>query len=388
MLTPLEAPTSRWTVISLDFKTGLPLVRGVDSVLVVTDRFTRRVRLIPTSSSVTAEDCAYLLLDHIVKLHGLPDSIISDRDPKFTATVWASLWSALGTRLRMSTANHPQSDGSSERAIRSFLTVLSAILQDHGQDWLFYLPHVEIAINSALNQSIAMSPYEAGLGHCVRTPLDIFLPHDQPGLCATFVQRQTEIAATLSDAAIVARTNQVVRVDRNRRPVQLAVGDLVLVHRDGLTDPFSTSTPPVFRKNFHGPFFVLAVVTPGASYRILLDSSSRAHDVINVQYLRRFRPDMWPERANSPPPPTAEGEHFVSGILRHRPPARRSNPHSPDVFRFETVWLGHAGSTWEPASAFYSPESGSWNAHFLRYISTRRRRGFPSADEFVASFSV
>jgi len=117
LLHPLEPALCRWGSISIDFAVSLPLSMGFRAVLLVVDRFSRRLRLLPVPSmEIDAASTAQLLLQHIVPVHGLPEDIVSDRDPRFTSSVWSALWKSLGVRLRMSTAAHPETDGSSERA--------------------------------------------------------------------------------------------------------------------------------------------------------------------------------------------------------------------------------------------------------------------------------
>lgn len=376
-LRPLEPPSTRWSAISMDFKTGLPLVNNCDSVLVVTDRFSRRVRLIPTTKSVTASATAFLILDHVVKLHGLPDSIVSDRDPRFTSEVWSTLWSAFDSRLRMSVANHPETDGSTERAIRAFRQILTAILATQGGDWFIRLPLTEIALNLAVCQATGMSPFVADLGRVPRTPLDVVLPPDAPASAVEMQAHLRQIAADVSETSLYSRTTQARHADRasHRRhssPV-FSVGDHVLVHRAALRDPDSSSTPSVFRRHFLGPFRIVEMVSPSA-VRLLLDPDTTAHDVVNVKFIRRFHHDQWPERSTPPPSPN-EGEFYVRSVLRHRGPRSR-----PADVRFETRWLGYDDTSWEPASSFF--DDGVWNAQFLAY-HRRHHRSLPSIDRLA-----
>ena len=386
LLRPVEAPAGRWEVWSMDFKTGLPMVGERDAVLVVTDRFTRRVRLIPTVSTASARDTALLLFDYVVKLHGLPTSIVSDRDPKFTGAVWTELWALFDTRLRLSTANSPQTDGASERAIRSMLTVLSAILAERGRDWLFYLPHCEIALNHAVNAATEQSPYFADLGRHPRSPLSIVLPPASRGVGAKFIRDLKAVSDRVTDAAVAARTRQVVRADKGRRVASFQVGQEVLVHHSALRDLAASSTPPVFRANYHGPFPVVEVIVPGSAYRLLLDPATRAHDVINARFLRRLPSDAWPERVDPPPPPDAAGEYVVASVEGHRPRATAKARDAPGDFRFATRWIGHSEVTWEPSSVFFDPASRVWNAVFLRYLHAHR--SLPRQAVFEAFLSL
>jgi len=104
-----------WTHISADFITKLPLVQGYDSILVVVDRLTKMVYFIPTIEKISAEELARLFRDNMWKLHSLPESIVSDREPQFMAELIRELNQMLGIESKMSTAFHPQTDGQTKR---------------------------------------------------------------------------------------------------------------------------------------------------------------------------------------------------------------------------------------------------------------------------------
>ncbi|CAI7802842.1 unnamed protein product [Closterium sp. NIES-53] len=115
LLQPLPVPEQPWQVVSLDFITGLPSTsRGHDSILVVIDKFSKMGHFIPTNATATAEATARLFFDRIITIHGIPATLISDRDPKFTSKFWKELMGLLGTKLAMSSAYHPQTDGQTE----------------------------------------------------------------------------------------------------------------------------------------------------------------------------------------------------------------------------------------------------------------------------------
>ena len=118
LLEPLPIPEWKWENITMDFVLGLPRVqRGFNSIWVIVDRITKSAHFLPVKSTYNMDQYARLYIQEIVRLHGVPVSIISDRDPKFTSIFWKSLHAALGTKLAFSTAHHPQTDGQSERVI-------------------------------------------------------------------------------------------------------------------------------------------------------------------------------------------------------------------------------------------------------------------------------
>ncbi len=139
LLGPLPVPEGPWLSIGVDFVTGLPLtLRGRhDMLMTVVDTFTKGVHLVPTHKSLTAEGAAQLLFDHVYRHNGLPDSIVSDRDKLFTGKFFPALQKLLGTKQRMSTGYHPETDGQTERANRVLQEVLrqevSSIVHCAGQ---------------------------------------------------------------------------------------------------------------------------------------------------------------------------------------------------------------------------------------------------------------
>ena len=128
LLQPLPIPDRPWESLSMDFFMGLPrTTRGNDAVLTFVDRLTKYVHLMPTTSNIGAEGTVLLYLNHIFAIHGLSKSIISDRDPRFTATFFRDIFDRLGCKLQMSTANHLQTDGQTERVHRVVGDSLRAI---------------------------------------------------------------------------------------------------------------------------------------------------------------------------------------------------------------------------------------------------------------------
>ena len=120
LLQPLKFPQWKWERITMDFVTGLPLSQNKnDAIWVIVDRLTKSTHFIPVRMSMSLEKFAELYIKEVVRFHGVPLSIVSDRDPRFASRFWKALHEALGTKLHLSTAFHPQSDGQSERVIRS-----------------------------------------------------------------------------------------------------------------------------------------------------------------------------------------------------------------------------------------------------------------------------
>ena len=135
------------------------------------DILTKCAHFLPINQKMSMDKLVELYVREIVRLHGVPTSIISDRDPRFTSRFWQSLQNTLGTQLRMSSAYHPQIDGQSKRTIQSLEDLLRTCVMDHLGTWSDVLPLVEFTYNNSYHSSIRMAPYEALYGRRCRTPL-------------------------------------------------------------------------------------------------------------------------------------------------------------------------------------------------------------------------
>ncbi|GJS48479.1 putative reverse transcriptase domain-containing protein [Tanacetum coccineum] len=172
LLVQPEIPQWKWENITMDFVTKLPrTAAGQDTIWVIVDRLTKSAHFLPMREDDTLEKLTRQYLKEVVSKHGVPVSIISDRDGKFTSHFWKSLHKALGTRLDMSTAYHPETDGQSERTIQTLEDMLRACVLDFGKGWDKHLPLVEFSYNNSYHTSIKAAPFEALYGRKCRSPI-------------------------------------------------------------------------------------------------------------------------------------------------------------------------------------------------------------------------
>ncbi len=135
--------------------TGLPpSKRGYDSAVVFVDRLSKMVHYVPCNKTIDAPGMADMFVREVVRLHGWPKVVISDRDPRFDSEFWRAVLKGSGTELRMSTAYHPETDGQTERANRTLLAMLRKFAVDSGSTWEEHLPWLEFAYNDSLSSAV------------------------------------------------------------------------------------------------------------------------------------------------------------------------------------------------------------------------------------------
>ncbi|GJP80497.1 hypothetical protein CLOP_g10703 [Closterium sp. NIES-67] len=167
----LSRPAHPWQEVSLDFITGLPTTTsGHDAILVVIDKFSKMGHFIPTHTTARTEETSQLFVRYIISQHGIPTTLISDRDPKFTSKFWKELMSLLRTKLAMSSAFHPQTDGQTERLNQIVEQLLRAACKDDISTWDLHLPVLEFAYNNATHAATGQTPFFLCYGRHSLTP--------------------------------------------------------------------------------------------------------------------------------------------------------------------------------------------------------------------------
>lgn len=276
----------------MDFVLGLPRTqRGNDSIFVVVDRFSKMAHFIPCKKTTDAVQVAQLFFREIYRIHGLPQSIVSDRDTRFISHFWRSLWKLLKTSLNMSSAYHPQSDGQTEVTNRSLGNMLRCLVGDNLRSWDSLLCQAEFAHNHANNRSLGFCPFKVVYGVIPRGPLALAtLP--QPG---EFHGRAVELIDELSAIHVQAQDNlQGTAIkykraaDKRRREVHFSVGDFVWAVLTKERFPVGQYNKLKPRKI--GPVEIVEKINDNA-YRLALPPHVHTADVFNVKHLFRYEPD-------------------------------------------------------------------------------------------------
>eukprot|EP00253_Pinus_taeda_P023109 PITA_23109 len=230
LLQPLPIPEWKWEVISMDFITSLPKTkRNNDSIMVVVDKLSKAAHFIPVQSTYKAVQIAHIFMQHIFKLHGLPKTIISDRDVNFTSAFWRTLFADLGTQLNFSTAYHPQTDGQTERVNQVVEDMLRAYVMQQPTLWEEYLHLVEFSYNNGYHTSMQMSPFEVMYGRKCRTPSSWGGPEDKLSLGPEMLKEMEDMVKRVRVNLRAAQDRQKNFADWKRRFKEYQVGDHVYI---------------------------------------------------------------------------------------------------------------------------------------------------------------
>ncbi|GJZ99369.1 putative reverse transcriptase domain-containing protein [Tanacetum coccineum] len=230
LLVQPKIPEWKWDSITMDFVTKLPKTsQGYDTIWVIVDRLTKSAIFTPMRETDPMDKLARIYLKEVVTRHGIPVSIICDRDPRFASNFWRSLQNALGTNLDMSTAYHPQIDGQSERTIQTLKDMLHACVIDFGKGWVNHLPLVEFSYNNSYHASIKAAPFEALYGRKCRSPVCWTKVGEAQILGPELIQETTEKIVQIKQRMQAASDRQKSYADLKRKPMEFQVGDKVML---------------------------------------------------------------------------------------------------------------------------------------------------------------
>jgi Reverse transcriptase (RNA-dependent DNA polymerase)/RNase H-like domain found in reverse transcriptase/Integrase zinc binding domain/Chromo (CHRromatin Organisation MOdifier) domain/gag-polyprotein putative aspartyl protease len=343
-LAPLPVPSGPWKGISCDFITDLPPSHGYDSIFVVVDRLTKMSHLVPCLKTTTAPQFARMFLDYVIRLHGIPDSIVSDRGSIFTSQFWTALSKSLSLDKRLSTAFHPQTDGQTERTNQTVEQYLRIYCNYHQDNWSELLSLAEFSYNNAQHTSIGCSPFYANYGYNPRFTVDLrqFTKHPVPA-AEEMAKHLKAIHENLIELIKVVQNQQAKYYDAKHKRVEYKPGDKVWL----LSSNIRTERP---HKKLDwkrlGPYLVLERIGTQA-YRLQLPPSLKVHPVFHVSLLDRYNESEIPGRVQPPPPPVIvdnQPEYEVEDVLDSRILRNR--------LYYLVKWKDFpiSDNSWEPAS--------------------------------------
>ncbi|KAF1333225.1 polyprotein, partial [Globisporangium splendens] len=361
LMMPIPTPQECWDVVSMDFITGLPVSEGFDAIFVTVDKLSKRPKYHPTHSTADAEGTAKVFFEAVVRHHGLPKVIISDRDPKFTSDFWKSLTKLMGIKLSMTTSHRAQADGQTERQNLVLEDALRCMVSYHGDDWVSHLGTIEFAHATLVNESTKFTPFEVDTGRKVRNLIAQEFGVDEGNLepvniaefAKNFAEKRQQVVKLAQENLKQAQERQKKYYDRKRREVEFNAGDLVMLDTKNL--PLKTVTQSTSLQKAKlaakkvGPFKIDSMVNKNAARLVLPPNMKRLHPAFNVELLSHYVEN--PTKFHSRPIPkaapvilddeTGEALHVVEALLRSKTHNRQR--------MWLVKWLGYPAheSTWD-----------------------------------------
>ncbi|GJX00664.1 putative reverse transcriptase domain-containing protein [Tanacetum coccineum] len=292
LLVQPKIPEWKWDNITMDFVTKLPKSsQGYDTIWVIVDRLTKSAIFVPMRETDHLDKLARMYLKEVVTRHGIPISIICDRDPRFASNFWKSLQNALGTNLDMSTVYHPQTDRQSERTIQTLENMLHAYEIDFGKGWVNHLPLVEFSYNNSYHASIKAAPFEALYGRKCRSRVCWTEVGEAQILGLELIQETTKKIVQIKQRMQAARDRQKSYADLKRKPMEFQVGDKVVLKVSPWKGVVRFGKRGKLNPKYVRPFKVLEKVGEVAYKLELPEELSRVHNTFHVSNLKKCYAD-------------------------------------------------------------------------------------------------
>lgn len=330
LLQPLPIPEFPFESVSMDFITCLPKSGTFGSIIVVIDRYSKYGTFIPAEANVTAMETAKLFLKHIVKLWGVPKSIVSDRDARFTGKFWKELFRLLGTELAFSTSLHPQTDGQTERVNALVELYLRHYVSANQKDWVTLLDTAQFSFNLLTNESTGKSPFELATGRQPMTPQDLVGGYEGESPAAYLFMKNAKEETDMARATLERAAKKMKKwADKKRRDVVFQEGDQVMVKLTAAQYRALRKVHKGLLRRYEGPFSIQKRVSKMA-YRLELPSRIKVYPVFHVSQLKPFYPDEeQPDRNESKRAPMATVSSYdtkIEEILTDRIVRKRGYP--------------------------------------------------------------
>ena len=348
-------PPKCWHTITVDFVTGLPRSRKTnnDSFVVFTDKLSKMIHIAPMKTTHTAIEFAHIMFATVVKYHGHPEVIISDRDTRFTSKFWCELMRLTGTKLIKSSAYHPMTDGQSERSNQTVESLLKSLVNNECNDWESKLDLVEYTVNNSINASTKMTPFYINYHQHPSNPYD-YNHHSELEQSSVPAAHQTynDILNNINKIKtnlLKAQQNQQKYANQKRREVKLNVGDMVMLSVKNISNKIGVDK--LRGKYPYGPFKIIEVIND-VNYKLDLPSTFKIHNNIHIDRLKlvnKHDDNAFPTRQQYQPPPppiVREDEQLLYEVEKIIDVKYKNNK----PYKYLVKWRGYSDieNSWEP----------------------------------------